>query len=487
MNACVRPDRLADYARGRLQSARAAAIAQHLSGCDGCRVKLDRITGAHRALRDAAEAPVPDVGSVRTEATIRWTRVPRQAAVRPAFWFGLGAAACAAGVCLLLARPAGVASSASPRVAVAPRVAPSPVSPPPAVAAAGESAMVTLLGGDVRLWRGGKSRALDAATLLIGGDRLITGAGARVAVQWGSGSGLLLTSDAELAFSALTATEQSFELARGRADLRVGRHQPGEQLAVRTPSHVVTVHGTWFTVAADGARTTVEVYEGVVEVAERGGRATTLLHAPATGVFGPGRAQHGPLDAAKAAQRRAESEVNLVPWPSLEAARAATALLAVASTPEGALSIDGVQLGQTPMAVRRPIGRHLVDIVRDGFHPLRKWVTVGVDTGELRMALPRVADEQLMEPVAVEEMVRARGRQIRACYERGLKRDPTLAGTVSLKLAVGDVGQVRRVSVEESTLADPVVADCLKHEAAGWAFKTGRNATVVYPFVFRAQ
>ena len=56
-----------------------------------------------------------------------------------------------------------------------------------------------------------------------------------------------------------------------------------------------------------------------------------------------------------------------------------------------------------------------------------------------------------------------------------------------VKLRVGDAGQVRGVSVEESTLADPVVADCLKHEAAGWAFKTGRNATVVYPFVFRPQ
>src|SRR5258706_14431127 len=112
---CVRADRLADYARGRMAAERAADVARHLSACDGCRVKLDRISGAHRALRDAAEQPVPDVGSVRTEATIRWTRVPRPALVRPAFWFGLGAAACAAGEGMLVARGAEV-----PRTAAAP-------------------------------------------------------------------------------------------------------------------------------------------------------------------------------------------------------------------------------------------------------------------------------------------------------------------------------------------------------------------------------
>ena len=84
-------------------------------------------------------------------------------------------------------------------------------------------------------------------------------------------------------------------------------------------------------------------------------------------------------------------------------------------------------------------------------------------------------------------MVRRRAPQIRACYERRLKRDPSLAGTVSLRLHVGDAGQVTRIDVEQSTLPDPLVAECLRREAAGWSFTQGRNATVVYPFVFRTQ
>jgi hypothetical protein len=58
---------------------------------------------------------------------------------------------------------------------------------------------------------------------------------------------------------------------------------------------------------------------------------------------------------------------------------------------------------------------------------------------------------------------------------------------VSLRLRVGDAGQVSHVSVEESTLPDPLVGECLRREAAGWSFTIGRNATVVYPFVFRTQ
>jgi outer membrane biosynthesis protein TonB len=84
-------------------------------------------------------------------------------------------------------------------------------------------------------------------------------------------------------------------------------------------------------------------------------------------------------------------------------------------------------------------------------------------------------------------MIRKRTVQIRACYEKRLKLDPELSGTVSLKLRVGEAGQVKQVTVEESTLPDPLVGECLRREARGWAFANGRNATIVYPFVFRPQ
>jgi hypothetical protein len=138
--------------------------------------------------------------------------------------------------------------------------------------------------------------------------------------------------------------------------------------------------------------------------------------------------------------------------------------------------------------VRRPPGRHYVEISRHEFQPLRRWVSLGAEPGELRVSLVHAAvSEAPSVPVEIEAVIRQRATQIRACYERRLKRDPSLAGTVTLRLRVGDAGQVQKVSVEASTLTDPLVGECLRREAAGWSFAHGRNATVVYPFVFRPQ
>jgi hypothetical protein len=182
--------------------------------------------------------------------------------------------------------------------------------------------------------------------------------------------------------------------------------------------------------------------------------------------------------------------MNFLPWPGLEAARAASGALLVASQPPAELAVDGIVVGATPLTLRRPLGNHYVELTRADFRTQHQWVAIGREPSELHMALvhapPSTADSE-SAPVEIESMVRRRATQIRACYERRLKRDPELAGTVSLRLRVGDAGQVTRVDVEQSTLPDPLVADCLRHEAAGWSFEQGRNSTVVYPFVFRTQ
>jgi hypothetical protein len=257
---------------------------------------------------------------------------------------------------------------------------------------------------------------------------------------------------------------------------------------VSTPDHVVSVHGTWFTVASAAHTTIVEVLEGTVEVTERDGSASTMLTAPARATFGRGRTLTSALSGREAARLRAASEMNLMAWAGLEAARAASGALMVASNPPAELAVDGVVLGSTPLDVRRPLGRHYVELTRGDFRSVHQWVTVGKEAGELRLGLVAApAHEGDSAPVEIESMVRHRASQIRACYERRLKVDSSLAGTISLKLRVGGAGQVSRVDVEESTMPDPLVAECLRREAAGWSFAVGRNATVVYPFVFRTQ
>jgi ferric-dicitrate binding protein FerR (iron transport regulator) len=355
------------------------------------------------------------------------------------------------------------------------------------------TALVTLVGGDVHLEHAGKAHRLGLDAHLGAGDRIATAAGARVAAQWSEGSGFLLSGDGDLALSRLEARTQRLELGHGKLAVRVGPHEPGESLQVITPDHVVSVHGTWFTVASAQHVTTVEVLEGTVAVSERAGSSETLLTAPARAVFGRGRATTAALPAREVGHLRAASEMNLMPWTGLDAARAASGALLVASEPSIAdLAVDGVALGPTPLEVRRPLGRHYVELGRSGFAPLQKWVTVGAEPGALHLGLvpapPSPASASVpVEIVEIESMVRRRSSQIRTCYERRLKRDPSLAGTVSLRLRVGDAGQVSKVGVEESTMPDELVGECLRREAAGWSFSIGRNATVVYPFVFRPQ
>ena len=140
--------------------------------------------------------------------------------------------------------------------------------------------------------------------------------------------------------------------------------------------------------------------------------------------------------------------------------------------------------------MRRPLGRHYIELTRAELPPA---APVGHRSARSRASCAwrwcrrTSRHEPSRRPSRSSRWSTRRAAQIRACYERRLKRDPSLAGTVSLRLKVGDAGQVSRVSVEESTLPIRSSASACASEADGWSFTVGRNATVVYPFVFRTQ
>jgi ferric-dicitrate binding protein FerR (iron transport regulator) len=462
---------LADLARGKLADADGARL--HLDDCAECRTAFERVRSAQLAFADVLDAPLPEVGVIRGEATVRWTRLPAPRRVRPSFVVGLGFAAAAAAIFLMWrpARPVEV----GPIVHVRP-------APPRETTL---QALVTLLGGVVNVTHGEKTARLEPSMAISRGDRLVSTEDARVAAQWAEGSGFLLLGDSQLDIQRLAAQEIRLALSRGKIDVRRGPHGPDDALQVVAPAHVIRARGTWFTVAAAQYTTTVEVLEGVVEVSDREGGASTLLHAPTRAVFGRGHNTQTPIGVHEAAQLRTGSEMNLLS----PAALAVNGLMKVNSDPAGTLAVDGVELGPTPLVARQPLGRHYLEIGRHGFVTLHRWVTLGPEPDEVRVALVKsnVPEAPTSVPVEIESMLHARATQIRGCYERRLKRDPSLAGTVSLRLKVGDVGQVQRVDIDESTLDDPMVAECLRKEAMGWSFTQGRNATVVYPFVFRTQ
>ena len=80
-------------------------------------------------------------------------------------------------------------------------------------------------------------------------------------------------------------------------------------------------------------------------------------------------------------------EMGLLAWTTPDALLGASGFLKIASEPAASLVVDGVGFGQTPLRLRRPLGDHLVELSRVGFHTLRSWITVGADTEELHAAL----------------------------------------------------------------------------------------------------
>jgi hypothetical protein len=77
---------------------------------------------------------------------------------------------------------------------------------------------------------------------------------------------------------------------------------------------------------------------------------------------------------------------------------------------------------------------------------------------------------------------------IKACYDRGLKRNPKLGGKLSVRITVTGAGRVGGVSVQDNTLGDPEVVACMTATIRGWRFpqaQGGKSAAVEPTWVFK--
>jgi hypothetical protein len=491
---CLHPKKIADYQKGRLVGGARAKVEQHLKECATCRTVHLRTENALLALKEIGEGglPVPALSSARIEATLRWTRSNRS--LDPVRLWGIGLGLTAAAACALLVfawhpwRKASVVTA--PVIATAPQqpvVAPAPKS-------MSLSALITLVGGEAQIARGdAAAQQANPKTPLAAGDLLTTSADGRIGLQWGEGSGALLAQKSSLKLAQLEPKAQSFELSRGQVSVRVGPHQPGEALSVLSPYHTITVHGTWFVVAADAKGTTIEVLEGVVEVSAReGDGSSTKIAAPQRAFFPRGQgvaANARALSGREAAALRTANEIGLLPsWSTLDHAMEITGILGVTSTPPAQLVVDGVAFGQTPLGLRRAHGRHLVELTRPGFATISRWVNVGNEPGELRLALEKDAvlpDITAPDISEIQAVLKLRAKHYGACYDHALKLNPDLAGTATVTIKIGPAGQVLNTSFADDTIG--TLQTCLKHEIAGWSFDHARNVTVEIPLIFRPQ
>lgn len=86
----------------------------------------------------------------------------------------------------------------------------------------------------------------------------------------------------------------------------------------------------------------------------------------------------------------------------------------------------------------------------------------------------------------IQRVVREHRREIRACYEAELQRNPSLEGRVSIGWVISPSGTVAAAQVENSTLNSSAVEQCMTRRILQWRFPEPRGGGIVrvnYPFV----
>lgn len=89
-------------------------------------------------------------------------------------------------------------------------------------------------------------------------------------------------------------------------------------------------------------------------------------------------------------------------------------------------------------------------------------------------------------PEVIQRVVRQNFGRMRACYESGLRGNPSLAGRVSVRFVIGSSGAVMSAANGGSDLPDPGVVSCVVRQFSGMSFPQpeGGVVTVSYPITF---
>ncbi|MEM1029712.1 MAG: AgmX/PglI C-terminal domain-containing protein [Myxococcota bacterium] len=99
----------------------------------------------------------------------------------------------------------------------------------------------------------------------------------------------------------------------------------------------------------------------------------------------------------------------------------------------------------------------------------------------------------------MQEIVRSNFDRLSPCYARAVTRDPSLRGTIRVRLAIGADGRVIGATADRArpgepgvrgdALVDPEVVGCVEEEFSTFRFpETGRGmVTTVYPLTFSLE
>jgi len=102
-------------------------------------------------------------------------------------------------------------------------------------------------------------------------------------------------------------------------------------------------------------------------------------------------------------------------------------------------------------------------------------------------ALPKTKPT-VLGSARIKSIISQRLPQVRACYERELKRNSGLKGKVTAAWTIETDGSVRGVRITKNTTGNGALAPCIIKSLSKWRFPASRAPSdVEYPFVFRMK
>lgn len=94
-----------------------------------------------------------------------------------------------------------------------------------------------------------------------------------------------------------------------------------------------------------------------------------------------------------------------------------------------------------------------------------------------------------LPPEAIRRVIRANFPRFRQCYDQGLKRDPSLVGSVGVRFIIDTTGAVESASLAGGTLSDDVVRACVLGVYTTLSFPEPPDGKVLvkYPIDFQIE
>lgn len=145
--------------------------------------------------------------------------------------------------------------------------------------------------------------------------------------------------------------------------------------------------------------------------------------------------------------------------------------LAAGSGPRGGGSGQAAQLG---------------DLGTEGGGPVATGEKKAVQVSGKLIDASSEAETGEIDRDSLTKFVKARLKTIQGCYERELKRNPSLKGKIVMEFTIATSGRTTNVEVAENTLGSDEVGNCIRTAIRAWStpFKPDADVPVSYPFVF---